>query len=159
MGNTEINRLIREMKSIYSGSPWHGDCIKKILTNIAFETAFNRPVANAHSIAELLSHIIAWRELHNKRLHGNDLFSVKQQESFDWRKTDPIPEKAWPKLLHALDMNQQQMITALEQADDHLLDQKVVKRNYTFRKLIRGIIQHDIYHTGQIALLKKSQGL
>jgi uncharacterized damage-inducible protein DinB len=156
MSTKEISGLIRKMKSVYQGDPWYGEPIKKVLQDIDAEKVFNKPIPQAHSMAELLTHIISWRELLNKRLHGDDSFSVRQKESFDWKRIDPDPKTAWENLKKALEINQQQIIDGLEQANDDLLKQKVAKRKYNYRYLIKGLIQHDIYHLGQIALLKKN---
>jgi len=155
MATKEINKLVRKMKSIYDGDPWYGDSIQKKLQNITPEIALERPIPDAHCIAELLAHIISWRELLNKRLQGEDAFSVSQQESFNWTRFDPDPETMWDSLLKALDKNQQQIISQLKQEDDALLNQKVAQRSYNYRYLIKGIMEHDIYHLGQIALLRK----
>ncbi|MBX5439157.1 MAG: DinB family protein [Thermoflavifilum sp.] len=148
--------LIRDMKSLYAGTPWYGDSMRKILLDVHPAQVFHRPIPEAHCIAELTAHILAWRELLNRRLHGDEDFVVKQKESFDWTRIDPDPSTAWTSLLNALEANQQQIISALEIADDSLLHTKVKGRNYTFLHLIKGVMQHDTYHIGQIALLKKS---
>ncbi len=156
MPKTEIRKLIRSLKSVYSGSPWYGDAIRNKTGDITPEQAFNRPLVQAHTIAELITHMIAWRRLLVKRLQGDDVFSVKQKDSFDWRRIDDIPATAWDNLLKTLDHNQQQLISELKKRDDAFLNRKVAKRKYSYRVLITGIIQHDIYHLGQIALLKKA---
>ncbi|MGH2644905.1 MAG: DinB family protein, partial [Chitinophagaceae bacterium] len=136
--------------------PWYGDSMRKILQGINTDAAFVRPVSKRHCIAELLAHIISWRELLNKRLQGDNTFDVNQKESFEWQRFGTNHETAWKNLLNKLEENQKQIIQNLERADDTLLEQKVSRREYTYRYLIQGTMQHDIYHSGQIALLKKS---
>lgn len=155
MSKKNLNKFIRKMKSVYSGGPWYGDSIQEKLQGITPEMAMARPIPDAHCIAEILSHMISWRELLSEHLKGHDEFSVNQKESFDWRRFDSNPETVWNSLLKVLEENQQQIITLLEKGDDSLLNQKVPQRIYNYRYLIWGIMQHDIYHLGQIALLKK----
>lgn len=156
MAQKEIKRLIRTMKKNFEGSPWYGPSFRDVMEDISVRKAFSRPVENAHCMAEILCHMISWRELLNKRLQGDDSFSVTQKESFNWKRFDPDPEKAWQVLQQAITTNQEQIIASLEKSEDTLLDQKVAKRKYTYRTLITGLIEHDVYHLGQIALLKKA---
>lgn len=156
MPKTEIRKFIRSLKSVYSGGPWYGDSILNKVRDISSEQAFNRPLPQAHTIAELVAHMINWRKLLAKRLQGDDAFFVTQKTSFDWQLIDPSPATAWKSLLKALDDNQQQILAELEKADDAFLNRKVAKRKYSYRVLVNGIIQHDIYHLGQIVLLLKA---
>lgn len=156
MSKQLINAFIREIKIAYNGKPWYGDSMVKVLQNMDPAIISTYPITGAHSIAEIACHVLAWREFLLQRLQGNDSFSVKQEKSFNWTRIDPVPQKAWPKLLEALDKNQQQIIVALSRSDDTLLDKKVAARNYNFKKLIQSIILHDVYHLGQIVLLKKN---
>ncbi|GAA4307548.1 DinB family protein [Compostibacter hankyongensis] len=157
MPNLQIRHLIHDLQNTYAGDPWYGDSVTKILGDITPDIAFARPLPGRHAIAELLAHLVGWREFLNRRLQGDARFAIAQTESFDWTRTHPDPEKAWPMLLEALESGQQQIIAGLEQADDTLLDTQVPGRNYDFRQLIQGVIHHDIYHAGQIAILKKAE--
>lgn len=156
MAKTEIKTLVRTLKDIYDGESWYGESIIYNIQNISSEQAFYRPIPEAHSIAELIAHMTAWRQLLLKRLQGDTLFSVEQEDSFNWKRIDPNPETAWKSLLRALDDNQTQLLAALETKEDAFLNETVAQRDYAFRVFIRGIIQHDIYHLGQIVLLAKA---
>lgn len=154
MARKIIHGVIREMKSNYNGSPWYGNSMLTILREVNPLIVFAYPIAGAHSIAEILCHIISWRESLSKLLQGMH-YSVKQQESFDYTRIDPNHQTAWGSLVKALDENQRQIIWILEQADDELLNKKAPGRSYSLGRLIRHTLQHDVYHLGQIAVLKK----
>jgi uncharacterized damage-inducible protein DinB len=62
----------------------------------------------------------------------------------------------WPEGLRMLDESQERLLAVLQQQDDSILNNVVKERNYNYRKLITGVIQHDIYHLGQIAYLNKA---
>ncbi|TAN11082.1 MAG: DinB family protein [Chitinophagaceae bacterium] len=155
MMTKEISILIGEMNDIYKGDPWYGESMREILEDVNPKIVFDHPLPDAHCIAELLSHIIAWRRLVVRRLQGDDTFSVNQTESFNWKLIDDNPATAWESLMQILDDEHRRLILALEQSDDSLLDKEVAGRKYNFRHLLHHIVHHDIYHLGQITLLKK----
>lgn len=157
MASTEIKRYILRLNSIYRGNPWYGNAITRQLARADERLVFSRPVSGAHSMAEILAHLIAWRQLLARRLQGDASYVVRQKESFDWRRIDPHPETAWNTLLHVLDKSQKDILNGLENQDDGLLNKQVAGRRYTYRKLLEGILEHDIYHLGQIALLIKNR--
>lgn len=156
MAKTEIKTFIDSLKSSYDGESWYGDSIMQNIQTISSEQAFHHPIPEAHSIAELVTHMIAWRQFLLKRLQGDDDFSVQQEDSFNWQLIDPNPKTAWKSLLRVLDDNQTQLLAVMTKKEDAFLDEKVAQKNYDFSVLIHGVIQHDIYHLGQIVLLAKA---
>lgn len=157
MPSPSINRYIRELKSVFEGSPWYGDPVRTVLAGIDGEAPFRHPIPGGHSMAELLAHIIVWRLLPARRLSGDQVYAVTEEENFNWKRIDPDPHTAWKSLLAALEASQEELLESLSAAGDDLLSQKVPGKSYSFEELITGVIQHDIYHLGQIALLKKKQ--
>ena len=155
MAQSKLKRFIDKLEEVYQGDPWYGNAIKKDIDKVDPRLVFHKPLAQAHCIAELLAHMISWRELLLFKLQEDAAFAVKQETSFDWSRFDPNPETAWHTLTKTLDDNQRKIIALLQSADDGLLDQKVPDRIYTFRYLIEGIIEHDVYHQAQIVLLAK----
>lgn len=144
-----------KLKKVYGGNPWYGDSVKSVLKNIDPRTAFTKASGNTHTIAELVSHIIGWREFALARLKGDKNFRMIQKTSFDWRKKEKDEETAWKTLLSALEKNQKEILAILKRSDDDLLSLPVHRRKYNMEFLIEGFIQHDLYHLGQISLLKK----
>jgi uncharacterized damage-inducible protein DinB len=152
--NSKILLLRKKIEGIYSGDPWYGDPFKSILKDIDPAAALKKEKKKAHSIAEILAHIISWREFVLTRLTGNE-FKIEQEETFNWIRIDSNEKTAWKSLLGAMEETQNKILNILEKSDDKLLDMPVRERNYKMEYLIEGIIQHDIYHFGQISLLKK----
>ena len=76
-------------------------------------------------------------------------------EENDWRDLDHDDKSLWKKGLQCLDETQSELIKVLEQQQDNIINETVPGRTYNFKKLLYGIIQHDIYHVGQIAYLTK----
>ena len=106
-----------------------------------------------HSILELVWHMITWREFTIDRIQPGK--PLAYFEEADWRELDHSDKSLWLGGLQKLQETQQQLIELLQKSDDTLLDHQVKERNYTFRKLLHGVIQHDIYHLGQIAFINK----
>jgi uncharacterized damage-inducible protein DinB len=152
---TEIDFIISQLKDAYAGEPWFGRNVKELLREVAEPTAFIR-LNNQHSILELVWHMITWREFTIYCLKQSPGLTLKYFESLDWREIDHSDQSLWADGLRRLDEIQTELIDLLQQQDDSILEQGVRERGYNFRKLINGIIQHDIYHLGQIAFINKA---
>lgn len=151
----KVELLVGKIQKVYVGNPWYGNSIKSILKDIDPKTAFTKVARNVHTIAELVAHIIAWREFVISKIEGDNDFKITQKLSFDWKRIDKDEKIAWRSLLNALEKNQSEFLTTLKKLDDDFLKLPVSRRRYNIEFLIEGSIQHDIYHLGQISLLKK----
>ena len=150
----EIVPLIDQLIDAYEGEPWFGRPAKQLLGEVDDETAFIK-LNEQHSILELVWHMITWREFTINCLERSSEYDLKHFEDLDWRKLDHNNRSLWKDGLHKLESTQKRLIDELQQQDDAILEQQVRERNYDYRKLINGIIQHDIYHLGQIAYITK----
>jgi uncharacterized damage-inducible protein DinB len=144
----EVERIAKQIERTYSGDAWHGPSLLEVLKGVDENSASTRPVPGAHSIAEIAAHILAWREEAVRRLEGNG-GDVPVRGNF------PEPLE-WSELLDALDRTQKALVSAAASLDDAILEEKVKGRRETHYVLLQGIIHHDLYHAGQIAILKKS---
>jgi uncharacterized damage-inducible protein DinB len=154
MNNKEISNIISQLKDAYEGDPWFGRAVGSILAEVNERTAYEKP-GGQHSTLELLWHMITWREFTIDRLQHSPQMTLAYFEEMDWRELDHNDMTLWKQGLERLQETQAQLLVLLHENTDELLDQSVRERNYTFRKLLYGIIQHDIYHLGQIAYLQK----
>lgn len=154
MNNKEVSNIISQLKDAYEGEPWFGRAVLKILAEVDERTAYEKP-GGQHSTLELLWHMITWREFTIDRLQHSPQMTLAYFEEMDWRELDHNDTTFWKQGLERLQETQDQLITLLEVQTDELLDHNVKERSYTFRKLLYGIIQHDIYHLGQIAYIQK----
>jgi uncharacterized damage-inducible protein DinB len=152
--NKEIQNIIYQLKDAYEGDPWFGLATKEILAKVSEETAFQKP-NKQHSTLELVWHMITWREFIISHLRPDAGKTLQYFEQNDWRKLDHTQLNLWHEGLQQLDKTQTNLIKILEEQNDDLLKEHVRERKYNFRKLLYGIIQHDIYHLGQIAYIKK----
>ena len=150
----ELQSIIRNLENTLDGTPWYGRPVYAILREIDPAIAYKKPSANSHSLAELLYHMLTWAEFTLKRLeidHSQDLAAF---EKLDWRPIDPEVHD-WDEGLAALIATHQQIIALLQTKDEFFLSETVDYRQYNFRFLLNGLIQHNIYHVGQIAYAVK----
>jgi uncharacterized damage-inducible protein DinB len=152
--NTEIALIVEQLKDVYDGDPWYGKSIVTILTQVNEQNAFEKPVGQ-HSIIEILWHMINWREFTISRIRRDENKDVHSFEQSDWIQLDHSDKSLWLKGIYRLQQAQNDLIELLKNTDDELLEKTVSGRQYFFRKLLFGIIHHDIYHLGQIAYINK----
>ena len=152
--NREILLLEEQIKDAWEGEPWFGRSITELLSEIDESIAFRKP-AGQHSIVELLWHMITWKSFTLNRLREDDTKSLNYFEQIDWRPLDHSDPSRWQEGLKEFRRVHNELITVLQQQKDERLSQMVPGKSYNFRKLLYGIIEHDIYHIGQIAYLKK----
>lgn len=152
--NTEILQIAEQLKDAYEGDSWFGKNAKTLLAEAEAVNVFEKPNGQ-HSILELLWHIITWREFTISRLRqdtGTDLHYFEQN---DWRELDHGNKSLWQEGLKKLQKVHNELVEVLQQQQDSLLIEHVPGRAYNFRKLLHGIVQHDIYHLGQVAYIIK----
>jgi uncharacterized damage-inducible protein DinB len=152
--NKEILQISSLLQDSFSGDPWYGRSVKSLLKDVSEIDVFEKPNGQ-HSILELLWHMIIWREFTINRWRNDNKKTTSYFEENDWRDLDHDDKSLWKKGLQRLDETQSELIEVLEQQQDNIINETVPGRTYNFKKLLYGIIQHDIYHVGQIAYLTK----
>lgn len=152
--NKEILYITAQLKDAFEGDPWFGRNAKSLLAEIDEEIAFDKP-NQQHSILQLVWHMITWREFVISRLKKDETKELHYFETNDWRILDHTHKTLWHQGLQRLYETQDELIEIIGKKDDDLLNDIVEERNYNFRKLLNGVLQHDIYHLGQIAYIKK----
>lgn len=151
--NKEILYIEEQIIDTYEGDPWFGRNARSLLAEVGEAIAFEKP-NDQHSIVELLWHMINWREFTISRFK-KDAKDLHHFEVNDWRELDHANKTLWQQGLQRLHQTQNELLEIIQAQKDEMLDRNVEERNYNFRKLLNGILQHDIYHLGQIAYIKK----
>jgi len=150
----ELERIEDQLKRVHEGPAWHGPNLNDLLRDVTPLQATAKPIANTHSIWELVYHIATWEDAVTRRLLGENP-QVSDEENFP-TITD-ISEEAWQKTLTRLgDVNKRLRETVLE-INEARLDEPIMPiegMSSTYRTL-HGAVGHTLYHAGQIALLKK----
>jgi uncharacterized damage-inducible protein DinB len=152
---TDIDRILDQLKRAFEGPAWHGPSIKELLDGVTPEQAHQRPLQNAHSIWELVHHIAVWEDVGRRRLEG-DPAEVPISSPEDWPPAEDASEAAWEKAKAALARGHQALVEAISRVPESRLDEPIVEGKSTVYVTLHGVIQHDLYHAGQIAILKKA---
>jgi uncharacterized damage-inducible protein DinB len=145
---TEIQKICDILKHSFEKNAWHGPAVMEVLMDID-ERIVNKKIKTTHSIIELVAHMTSWRNFVTERLLGNEGFEVTDALNF------PIITD-WLQALNLLRDSQRKLLYALEQFPLERLHDVVPNRPYKFYTMVHGIIHHDLYHLGQIVLIKRT---
>jgi DinB superfamily len=149
----EIQRILDQYERVMNGAAWHGDPILQILDGVSAATAALRPVANAHSIWEIVGHMAFWEGVATKRLAGLRAGLV---EEGNFPAVPEATEVNWQKTLERFRASNHAFREALHKLDAAQLDELSAAGKRSFYDEAHGLIEHNAYHAGQIALLSKS---
>ena len=132
---------------------WHGTALGELLSDVDHAQAAARPVANAHSIWELVLHIAVWTDVARRRVLGEH---VVPTEAEDWPAVRETEASAWKRDKLRLESSHDELAKVVKTLSASELDSRVAHHDYSVRTMLDGVIEHDCYHGGQIALLKKA---
>ena len=153
MQQTEM--IADQLERAYRGDAWHGSSVRVILEDVDAAQAAARPLAEAHSIHEIVLHMTAWTREITRRLRTG---IARDPEMGDW----PDADGAWDAAVAALDAAHAELLAAIRALKPAELGERIgdardralgsgVSRYVT----LHGLVQHHAYHAGQISLLKK----
>ena len=149
---SELEKITDQLQCAYAGTAWHGPSVLEALQGVTPEIALRRPISAAHNIWELTHHIGAWTDIPRRRLTG-EVFEITQEINFP--PVVATSEAAWLESLDRLAESQKRLIEAVLALDDKRLDERISKDAPTVYTVLHGVVQHHVYHAGQIMLLKK----
>jgi uncharacterized damage-inducible protein DinB len=148
-----IKNIIRQLNEIQDGSLWFDQCFKEKIDTLSDAEALTKPIPQIHSVAEHVSHILEWRKECMLRFKGKrtDLMN----SAADWKDDIELSKIGWTNLKNLFYESTITLINALKNQEDAYLETRFLDTDYTFHYLIEGIIQHDLYHLGQIGITIK----
>lgn len=147
-----IQRILNHYDGVLSGEPWHGDAIWQVLDGISPQQAAARPIPDFHTIWELVMHMSFWEAVAAKRLSGQKAGLI---EELNFPAMPAPTEENWRKTLDEFRAGNRAFREALSELDAAKVDELTAARKRTFYGEAHGILEHHIYHIGQIAMLKK----
>ena len=145
---SEIDRIVDQLKRSWGGDAWHGPSLSELLADVDAAKAAAHPVAGAHSIWELALHVATWDRTVANRLkewNGRDPSEVKD-----------TTEAAWKSARETLASAHRELEEAVSSWPEDHLGETVPDKPYSVYVMLHGAAQHELYHGGQIALLKKA---
>jgi len=150
----EMQRIADQLDRAGQGNAWHGPSLGEILGDIETGEATMRPIPDAHSIWEIVLHIAVWEGVVAGRFEGDPREPTTPEE--DWPPIAMPGDGAWRQAVDALTASRARLRRALLAFDESRLGETVPGKDYPFYVMAHGIVQHDLYHGGQIALLKRA---
>ena len=150
---SEVERIADQFQRAFAGEAWHGPSLTELVGNVTSKEAAAHPAPGAHSIWEVLLHITAWKQLTHRRLMGE---AVELSSAEDWPAPVGSGPNAWNEVLRGLHAAQRQLRQDLAKMPEPRLQEQVPGKDYNVYFMLQGLLQHDLYHAGQIALLKRS---
>ena len=150
---SEVEHLVDQHRRALEGEAWHGPALREVLRGVTAKRAAARPIPDAHSIWEIVLHIEAWDRVVLSRLGGTPI-SLSDDE--DWPAVRDTSAAAWKKAVQSMESMHAKLNKAIAGITPKRLDESYVpgEKRFIFQ-LIHGVIHHELYHAGQIALLKK----
>ena len=149
----ETERIVDQLKRAFLGDAWHGPAVMEILEGVSAKQAGARPIAGGHSIWELALHIEAWLGACRRRLQGDRAQLIDAE---DWPAVTDSDERAWAQARESIKQAHDQLASAILRLDDSQLAQPIIKGMSSVYVTLHGVIQHSLYHAGQIAILRKA---
>jgi hypothetical protein len=163
MAGLEMHRIADQLTRAVNGPAWHGLSLLETLRDVSATVAAARPLPSAHSIWELVAHTTAWLELGRMRLEGTAPLDITAD--MDWpplsdaarNPSDDSAARQWQADLSRLRRAADDLQAAINAQDDQRLAEDLPGTNDTWSAYhtLHGVLQHTLYHTGQIAILKK----
>jgi uncharacterized damage-inducible protein DinB len=152
--NKEIQSIRHSLENTLRGEPWYGRSLYDVLDKVDSKKVYQKPGGRAHSLIELLYHLVTWSDFTRAQIGKEHPVDVLSFEKMDWRTINPSIHN-WKSGLQQLKESNEQILDLLNEKEDGFLDQMPDGRQYNFRFLLNGLIQHHIYHLGQIACTDK----
>lgn len=152
---SEPARIADQIRRAARGAAWHGPPLAEVLDDVTAAEAAQRPVAGAHSIWELVGHLVTWTNTVRLRLGG---LAVEPDEADNFPEPEAATPAAWSAACDAVLEAHETLAAAVEALSDDRLEARVPGQSYTAYVMVHGAIQHTLYHVGQIAVLKRALG-
>jgi hypothetical protein len=156
MQNSRVSVLLLDLDQSYDHKSWHGPVLRGSLRGVPAEQAAWRPAPGRHNIWEIAVHAAYWKYSVLRRLAASEAirFPLKGSNWFA-RPEGEASERVWQadlQLLGAMHRDLRQAVAALS---DAVLETIPAGSKTRVVDLVLGIARHDIYHAGQIQLLKR----
>ncbi|HSL70322.1 MAG TPA: DinB family protein [Longimicrobiales bacterium] len=152
LGKIDPAVFTRILDEGYGTGAWHGPDFAAALADVTAETAFERPAAGRHSIAEIALHQAWCARAVIGQLTGQapDPFPLPGE---DWFELEPSGELSWPEVLEVVEAQQKKLATTVAKIGSDRRPSPLTEAERF--DLVLGITCHAIYHAGQVQLVKR----
>jgi uncharacterized damage-inducible protein DinB len=157
---SEVGRILDQLQRAFDGDAWHGPSLTDALDGVDARQAVLRPIADGHTIAEIVRHVTTWTREITRRLRTG---IAQDLEEADWQEVNLANDAEWHSLLDALEAAHEGLVSQMKGLTDADLDgligdvrDRAQGTGITRYVMLHGLVQHHVYHAGQISLLRKA---
>jgi uncharacterized damage-inducible protein DinB len=152
--NSQSTLIAEQFRRAFEGDAWHGPALLELLEDVDAAMASARPLPDVHTIWELVLHIEVWDKATLRRMEGE----ACQPEGDANFPAMPTPtEEAWRETVANAKRTHEKLTKAVAALPESKLRETVPGKKYDFQFMLPGVVQHELYHAGQIAILKKTK--
>jgi DinB superfamily len=142
--------LLTLLDEAYNKKSWHGPNLRGALRGVAAREAAWRPRPGAHNIWEIAVHAAYWKYVVWRRITGSSRGTFALQGSNFFSRPEELSEPAWKRDLEILESAHRDLRMTVAKLDPGIPEKLL--------HMIRGAASHDVYHAGQIRLLRRLYG-
>jgi uncharacterized damage-inducible protein DinB len=146
--------LADQLCRAFEGDAWHGPALLELLEDINASTAAAKPLPDVHSIWELVLHIAVWDAAACSRLAGE---RIQPTGVANFPVVSETTAAAWRTTVAQVRRTHDMLVKTVAGLPEARLRDRVPGKKYDFHHMLHGVAQHELYHAGQIAILKKMQ--
>jgi len=152
--HSEATRIADQLRRAFDGGAWHGPGLLELLKEVDAATAAAKPLPKVHSIWELVLHVAVWDAAALQRLGGE---KCQPTGVANFPLAQVPSEAAWRKAIAETKRTHETLVETVAALPDSRLGDRVPGKRYDFYHMLHGIAQHELYHAGQIAILRKAR--
>ena len=150
-----VSSLLEQLDEAYDRQSWHGTNLRGSLRGLSSDQALWRPAPDRHNVWEIVIHAAYWKYAARRRLTGEKRGAFPRKGS-NWFSIPSSPtEDQWREDVGLLGESHRRLREAVARLTDADLRRRAPGGKETIGRLVRGVAAHDLYHAGQIQLLKR----
>jgi len=143
--------LAKHLHSVYLEGAWSAVSVRGAFQALSAAEAANHPVPGRHSAWEILLHLDAWHRIVARRLRGETVNPTPEE---DWPEPPAPTDEAWKTAFVILDEGFHKLLETIRSLDAASLQEQIPGKRFTALEMALGIGEHDLYHAGQVTLMK-----
>ncbi len=153
--DARIALLVELLERSFSGRAWHGPTLHGALRGVTWQQALRRPGPRRHCIWELAIHAAYWKYAVRRRLAGDAAGSFPRKPANWPRLPDRPSAAAWAADIRLLVSEHRKLVELVGSLPPARLERKSPSGAWRNIEQLYGVAAHDLYHTGQIQLVKR----
>jgi DinB superfamily len=151
---SEVHKIVKQLQRTFQGRAFHGPAVDEALEGVTAKMAAARSPGGAHNIWQIVEHMTFWQDTARRWLQGD---RTRPEPGTDWKPVEDKSDGAWRKALWNLDRSNELLRDEVMLLDESRIEEPIFDGFAKTEVVLRGIVQHNVYHAGQISLLKKMQ--